>query len=445
MPELTDAATRPTASTDGAVRASICARDVGVAALYALASTALWAGHASLNDVSGMPVQGPRPAVLALLLLACGGLVLRRARPGVMFLIVGGLGTLVLVLNGGLGGVLLQFEAVFSAVLHGSRRLARVVATLCLAVTAGMILTTLLVAQLQPLWVGLSLQVTVVLILPLLWAGELRQHRAARRQAERAAVAERELAAGQVELEQTRTALRLQEQRTQLAQDLHDGVTGHLSAVALQTGALRSSSLHRADSEALDRSLEAVRASALEALHDMRTLIDVLRTDGELPAGAEPASWSALAARVRSGVPGAVVRLDPEAAVSLDQREIGAQALRIGQEAVTNVLKHAGPGRVELALTRGAEGAATLIVDSPLPASPRPDTGAGLGLSSMSRRAEATGAEFTAGPDPQHDRWRVRAIWPAARLPRDEAAGPVVDSAVDPVAEPTAAADQELS
>lgn len=437
MPEITDAAGRSPDSPDGPRRPSIAARDVGVAALYALACTALWAGQASITDLSGVPVEGSRPVALLLLLLACGGIVARRARPGLMFVIAGGLGTLALILNGGIGGVLLQFEAVFSAVLYGSRRLARAVTTLCLAVTTGTILTTLLVSDLQPEWFGLSLQVLVVLVLPLLWAGELRQHRAARRQAERAAAAERELAARQVDLEQTRTALRLQEQRTQLAQDLHDGVTGHLSAVALQTGALRASAAHRADPEILDRSLEAVRASALEALSDMRTLIDVLRSDGETPADAEPASWTALEARVRSGIPRAQVRLDPAAAAALDRREVGAQALRIGQEAVTNVLKHAGPGHVELILSQDARGAVSLSVDSPLPASPRPDTGDGLGLSSMSRRAEATGARFTAGPDPRGELWCVRARWPAA--------GPSGDGADERVAAPAVESQERPS
>lgn len=326
----------------------VSARDLGIAGAYALATTATWAAHTSLTDVAGLPLAVPRPIALLLLVAASAAVALRRVRPGAMLLLTGGLGTAALVLDSGVGGFLLVFEAVFSAVLHGSRRLMRLVTVLCVGTTGVLLLATLVVVDLRSLGFAVSLQAFLVLILPLLWAGEVRGHREARAQAERAAAAEREAADRLLELEHARTALRLQEQRTHLAQELHDGVTGHLSAVALQTGALRSSAAHRADPEALDRSLEAVRRSALEAMADMRSLIDVLRTDGSEAAGA--ASWDSLIARLRALRPDAAIEIDDDAVAALERRGISAHALRIGQEAVTNLLKHSGPGPVRLSL-----------------------------------------------------------------------------------------------
>lgn len=393
----------------------VCARDLGIAAAYAAASIALWTAQPSLTEVAGLPLTVPRAVVLLLLLAASAGIALRRARPGIMLALTGGLGAAAMLLDGGLGAVIVVFEAVFSAILHGSRRLVTLTTVLCVSATAALLLWGLVDRELRPQWFAAGMQAFVVLILPLLWAGEVRGHRAARAQAERALAAEREVAAQQIELEQARAALRLQEQRTHLAQDLHDGVTGHLSAVALQTGALRSSAALREDPAGLDRSLEAVRASALEALADMRRLIDVLRADG--PPGPGTASWDGLVARLRALRPESEIRLSTRAADALEDAGLSEQALRIGQEAVTNLLKHAGPGPVALSLTE-EDGALVLYVESPRRHPDPDDDGSGLGLPSMRRRARESGALLELGPVDAR-RWRVRASWaaPSSRTP----------------------------
>ncbi|EME36320.1 hypothetical protein C884_00611 [Kocuria palustris PEL] len=398
-------------------------RDVAVACTYALlaALAQLLLPFEPATRVLGMPVPGWTG--LALQLTAAAALVLRTTRPWVVLLVTAPAAAASVGLDAGPVSALLLFEAIFTSVRYGSRRLHRLTSILCLGATAAALLAALALPEHRELWTQLVVMAGVVLILPLLWAGEVRGHQEARAQAERAAEAERETAARQLELEQARAALRLQEQRTHLAQELHDGVTGHLSAVALQTGALRSSSALRQDPAALERSLEVVRTSAVEAMADMRRLIDVLRTDE--PADDDSASWDGLSARLRALRPEATIVVHPAATARLDAAGLSGQALRIGQEAVTNVLKHAGPGPASLLLTDD-DGRVVLEIRSPLADHAVADDGSGIGLPSMLRRARETGGKLEAGPVDERT-WHVRACWDAHTLASgtsEMAAGP---------------------
>lgn len=387
-------------------------RDLGVAGAYAVLAVLaqLLLPFEPATQILGVSV--PAWTALALQLLACSALIVRTTAPAIVLAVTAPAAAASVALDAGPVSALLVFEAIFTAVRHGSPCLRRLTSILCLGLTASLLLGALSFPGLHAAWTQLLINVAIVLILPLLWAGEVRSHQQARVQAERAAAAERESAARQLELEQTRAALRLQEQRTHLAQDLHDGVTGHLSAVALQTGALRSSAALRRDPEALGRSLEAVRTSALEAMADMRRLIDILRTDD--PGHVEGATWKALSARLRALRPESSIEVLPEALARLEDAGLSAQALRIGQEAVTNVLKHAGAGPAQLRLTSD-DGRVALEIRSPLADHATADDGSGVGLPSMRRRARETGGELEAGPIDERT-WRVRTSWEAQTL-----------------------------
>ncbi|MFI2027406.1 sensor histidine kinase [Streptomyces buecherae] len=90
-------------------------------------------------------------------------------------------------------------------------------------------------------------------------------------------------------------------------------------------------------------------------------------------------------------------------------------AYRIVQEALTNALKHAGPGQVRVRLGRAEDGALRVEVVSPLGDRDGPRApGSGAGLVGMRERATLLGGEFEAGPETAgRDRiWRVRAVLP---------------------------------
>ena len=97
---------------------------------------------------------------------------------------------------------------------------------------------------------------------------------------------------------------------------------------------------------------------------------------------------------------------------------------RIAQEALTNVLKHAGPAQAEVHLHYGGQleitvaddgrGAAAVLTETAPP-------GAGRGITGMRERVAVLGGRFTAGPQPGGG-YRVHAVIPRpSTLPtRDE-------------------------
>jgi signal transduction histidine kinase len=89
-------------------------------------------------------------------------------------------------------------------------------------------------------------------------------------------------------------------------------------------------------------------------------------------------------------------------------------AYRIVQEALTNVVKHAGPARVTVAVEQ-ADGELRLeITDDGLGS---PVGAAGRGLLGMRERAGSLGGTVTAGPVPGGG-WTVRAVLPLSAVPQ---------------------------
>jgi signal transduction histidine kinase len=89
---------------------------------------------------------------------------------------------------------------------------------------------------------------------------------------------------------------------------------------------------------------------------------------------------------------------------------VDASAYRIVQEALTNVLRHAGSTAVRVTFTRDADRLSLEVVDEG--AGVGQVTGAeGHGIVGMRERALALGGTFTAGPQPSGG-WRVAATLP---------------------------------
>ncbi len=157
------------------------------------------------------------------------------------------------------------------------------------------------------------------------------------------------------------------EERARIARDLHDVVAHAVSVIVVQAGAAEE--VLAAAPERAREPLRSVQDTGRQALVELRRLLGVLRTDGsEAALAPQPGldQVSALAAQVREAGLAVDLRVDGER----DGIPAGLDlaAYRIVQEALTNVLKHAGatrsairvdyrPGVIELEILDDGRGA----------------------------------------------------------------------------------------
>src|SRR6266542_2441794 len=211
------------------------------------------------------------------------------------------------------------------------------------------------------------------------------------------------------------------EERLRIARDVHDLVGHGLSAIAIQSSTARLA-LDAGRIETARTALAAVESGSRAALGEMRQLLGVLRAGeageygrvpglGDLQDLAGSMSRQGVMVTLRAGEVSAV-----PGAVSL-------AAYRVVQEALTNVVKHAGGSQVTVEV--GASGGAVLVTveDYAGPAAPQAGAGhppgeppggraGGAGLAGMRERVAVFGGELSAGPAGDHPGWRVRARIP---------------------------------
>src|SRR6516165_9430391 len=326
--------------------------------------------------------------------------------------------------------------AAYSAVVHSRYRGA--------AVLSMPLATVLVIALFPDTSPPIPARATPLLIfIPIMIVGDA-VHRWARRAGDsgerlRRAQAEHEAA--------TRRALALE--RARLASELHDVVTHNVSMMVVQAGAARRV-LSKDPGEAT-KALRAVESSGRTALTELRHLLGLLSPAGD--AG-EPAGLPGTQLDAASSLGGAAdlapqpgldelremvgrvvaAGLPVELHISGTPRDLppglGLAVYRVVQEALTNVIKHAGRPRTEVQLTYESAMLVVEVADDgrPIPAvGPAPDAdvphGAGMGLLGLRERVALYGGELAAGPRPGGG-WLVR-----ARIPVEPAEMPAEMSA----------------
>jgi signal transduction histidine kinase len=198
------------------------------------------------------------------------------------------------------------------------------------------------------------------------------------------------------EVDRARRADRLRrvgEQRLLLAQELHDVLAHNISLINVQA----SVALHLLDDEP-DRARPAltnIKAASSEALHELRTALDVLRSGDEAPRAPAPglADLDDLIAGVRAS--GLDVRVEDDGPPGPLTADVELAAYRIVQEALTNVTRHAGAGAVTVRLSYD-DGVSVEVTDDGVGGGGEP----GNGIVGMQERAMALGGEVAAGPCP---------------------------------------------
>jgi signal transduction histidine kinase len=223
--------------------------------------------------------------------------------------------------------------------------------------------------------------------------------------------------------EATRRALEVE--RARIASELHDVVTHNVSVMVVQAGAARRV-LDDAPGEARTAML-AVESSGRAAMTELRHLLGLLGPpgtwDGPAPAGAagtlspQPGLGqlrSLIDPVVAAGLP---VELQVTGAHHDLPPGLDLAAFRIVQEALTNVIKHAGRARAQVKVDyRPTELALDIADDGPAASAGAP----GRGLLGLRERVALYGGELDAGPRPGGG-WRVRARIPIDTQPAGQA------------------------
>jgi signal transduction histidine kinase len=219
---------------------------------------------------------------------------------------------------------------------------------------------------------------------------------------ERAATAERE--------REHLATIAVAEERATIARELHD-VVAHSMAVMIVQADGASYALDQ-DPEQARVAIKQVAATGRDALEDMRRLVGVLRG-----AGADSDAEAGVADRRRAGLDQLATLTDRACSAGLrvtvaeDERPPALPAaveltvFRIVQEALTNVLRHAGPGARVALFLRYRPGVAGGVVGievtddgGGLLATESVTASSGHGLVGMRERVAVHGGTFAAGP-----------------------------------------------
>jgi signal transduction histidine kinase len=214
---------------------------------------------------------------------------------------------------------------------------------------------------------------------------------------ERAATAERE--------REHLATIAVAEERATIARELHD-VVAHSMAVMIVQADGASYTLDQ-DPEQARIAIKQVAATGRDALEDMRRLVGVLRGAGaDEDAGAADRrragldQLATLADRARSA--GLTLTVSEDERPPLLPAAVELTVFRILQEALTNVLRHAGPGaRVALCLRYRPGAVGVEVTDDGggrLATESVRVGGAGHGLVGMRERVAVHGGTFAAGP-----------------------------------------------
>jgi signal transduction histidine kinase len=198
-----------------------------------------------------------------------------------------------------------------------------------------------------------------------------------------------------------------QRERDRIARELHDVVAHAVSLMVVQAGAERL-----AHPETPSRAaLEAIEDSGRQALVELRTMLGVLRDAQEEDHHPQPdlAALPTLVEQVRAA--GLPVQLEIAEAVDVPPG-VALSAYRVVQEALTNVLRHAG--EVPTCVTVAVADDVVVEVRSDLPSSDRARTpGTGRGVTGMRERVALHDGALDAGRE--GSAWVVRARFPLTR------------------------------
>jgi signal transduction histidine kinase len=385
--------------------AQLAAIDAVVVALVIVGMEFLMSRRAPRVSGAGWDAAG-----WAAYILAAVATLFRRRAPRLTLAIVFPVAVVTLGLRAGGPVVFFAAMTLYSVAVVSSRRAAMTVAGL----VAGAVLVATIAGGGDQVVMGAVGGVALILLGWL--AGE--NARAGRvyasLQAERAAAAER--------AEQVSRALA--EERAQIARDLHDIVAHAMSVIAVRSGVARM--VIDSDPEQARDALSIIELTTRRSLHEMRLLVGVLRNPEDHHAELRPVPGLADLDRLIADTAAAGVAVDVDVVGDVRALDAAAElsAYRIVQEALTNVVRHAGSTHARLVIGyRTREVIIEVTDEGPRGHAPRPmaHAGSGHGLIGMRERVALFGGALEAGPHGAG--FRVRASLPTSDFHSEPLAG----------------------
>ncbi len=192
------------------------------------------------------------------------------------------------------------------------------------------------------------------------------------------------------------------EERTRIARELHDVIAHSVSVMVIQAAAAEQ--MLAVDPDRVRAPLSSIQEVGRQAVLELRTLLGMLRPADEVGELAPQPSLRNV---------GSLIEQSQGAGMSVELRLEGVErelapgielaAYRVVQEALTNVLKHAGAAAAEVTIRYEPDALDLEVLDH----GGRPQEGAGdgaavgsgRGLTGMRERLAMYGGELSAGPN----------------------------------------------
>jgi signal transduction histidine kinase len=202
---------------------------------------------------------------------------------------------------------------------------------------------------------------------------------------------------------------RVTAERTRIARDLHDVVAHSVSVMVIQAAAARRS---LADSpELAAEALETIESTGRQTMNELRSILGVLRTDGDAPGSTRTPQPSLAKLDDLAGIDDLPVELMITGDVTAIPDSVSVTGFRLIQEALTNVRRHAGSvEQVSIVLVVADDDVTIDVVDDGRGAGSL-QAADGFGIVGMRERVAAVGGTVSAGPRAGGG-WRVRATLP---------------------------------
>ena len=378
--------------------------DTAVVVLAAAAAPPDLLAHSTGHPMSRPVGDGlPIGVVLVLAAVLVVPLWWRRRAPALVFVITVPVCLVLWSLGLGPAAAAVLFVALFNLALHGSPR------AMCWALPATVVGWVLIVLLLVPVadpvaFLVLSVGTGVAAValgltfrIRRLYLSVL-QDRAARLEIER----------------DQRVRLTAAAERSRVAREMHD-IVGHNLAVMVNL-ADGAAALAARDPAQSGQALRLIGDTGRQAMGELRRVLGVLRESPaqDIPRSPQPGvrDLEALLDRVRAaGLPVAYRTAGP-----VDELGSGLQltAFRVVQEALTNTLKHAGPGATAEVTVAVDEGRLRVrVTDAGPPSQQRstaPRGGTGHGLVGIGQRAALYDGTVTTGPRDDGRGWIVEVL-----------------------------------